>query len=134
MRDPKQILEESKTIAVVGASRSPEKAAHSVPRALQAAGFRVIPVNPNAGQLFGEKAYARLADVPEPIDVVEVFRPSEEAPAIARQAVGVGARALWLQEGLRSREAGAIAEAAGLDYVEDRCMGVERARWGITKA
>jgi predicted CoA-binding protein len=131
--EPHEILDQANTIAVVGLSRHPEKTAHAVPAALQAAGFRVIPVNPHADELLGERAFARLDEVTEPVDVVEVFRPSEEAPEIARQAVAIGARALWLQQGLRSAEARAIAESAGLDYVEDRCMAVERALHGIRK-
>ncbi|CAA9581123.1 MAG: CoA-binding domain protein [uncultured Thermomicrobiales bacterium] len=133
MADPHAVLERSRTVAVVGLSRDPAKAAHRIPQQLQGAGFRIIPVNPHTGELLGEPAYARLADVPEPIDVVEVFRPSAEAPEIARQAVAAGARALWLQQGIASPEAREIAESAGLDYVEDRCMGVEQRRYNITK-
>jgi predicted CoA-binding protein len=131
--DPKDVLERSRTVAVVGMSSDPEKDSHAVPLALRKAGFRIIPVHPTAAEIAGEKAYPTLADVPEPIDVVEVFRPADEAPGIARQAVDAGARAVWLQLGLRSDEARRIAEDAGLDYVEDHCMGVERARHGIRK-
>ncbi|CAN5224434.1 CoA-binding protein [soil metagenome] len=133
MDDPAEILERSRTIAVVGMSTDPAKAAYSVPAELQAAGFRIVPVNPNAAEILGETAYASLADVPDPIDVVEVFRPAEEAPDVARQAVEIGAKAVWLQEGIRSAEARRIAKEAGLDYVEDRCMGVERSLRGIVK-
>lgn len=133
MDDPAEILERSRTIAVVGMSTDPAKAAYSVPAALQAAGFRIVPVNPNAAEILGETAYASLADVPDPVDVVEVFRPAEEAPDVARQAVQIGAKAVWLQEGIRSGEARRIAKEAGLDYVEDRCMGVERSLHGIVK-
>ncbi len=133
MDDPAEILERSRTIAVVGMSTDPAKAAYSVPAELQAAGFRIVPVNPNATEILGETAYASLADVPDPIDVVEVFRPAEEAPGVARQAVEIGAKAVWLQEGIRSAEARRIAKEAGLDYVEDRCMGVERSLRGIVK-
>jgi predicted CoA-binding protein len=121
-----EILERSQTIAVVGLSRHAEKTAHAVPAALQAAGFRIVPVNPHADEILGEKAYARLDEVPDAVDVVEVFRPSAEAPDIARQAVAIGAKALWLQQGLRSDEARSIAEGAGLAYVENRCMAVEQ--------
>jgi predicted CoA-binding protein len=130
---PGEILHYARDIAVVGASRNPRKPSGSVPLRLQSLGFHIIPVNPTADELYGERAYATLADVPERVDVVEVFRPSEEAPEIARQAVAAGARALWLQLGLRSEEARQIAEAAGLDYVEDRCMAVESAKLGIEK-
>lgn len=125
MDDPRQLLERFTTIAVVGMSATEGKPAHDVPAMLQARGFRVVPVNPTADEVLGEPAYPTLADVPHPVDLVEVFRPAAEAPAIARQAVEIGARAVWLQLGLRSEEAREIAEAAGLDYVEDRCMGVE---------
>src|SRR6266540_3412685 len=124
MDDARQILERSTVVAVVGLSTNPSKAAHSVPAALQAAGFRIIPVNPNASEVLGEKAYARVDEVPEPIDVVEVFRAPEEAPEIARQAVKVGAKAVWLQLGIQSEEARRIAEGAGLAFVENLCMGV----------
>jgi predicted CoA-binding protein len=131
--EPKEILERYTTIAVVGLSRDPSKSAHSVPRTLQAAGFRIIPVNPYADTLLGEKVYRRLADIPEPVDIVEVFRPSADAPEVARQAVAAKAKVLWLQLGIVSPEARAIAEGAGLVYVEDRCMAVERAINRITK-
>jgi predicted CoA-binding protein len=104
-----------------------------VPARLQQAGFRIIPVNPRGGEILGEKVYATLADVPEQVDVVEVFRPSADAPGVARQAVAAGARVLWLQEGITSPEARAIAEEAGMTYVEDRCMAVVRGLYQITK-
>ena len=128
-----EVLERFSTIAVVGLSREPSKAAHGIPRVLQASGFRVIPVNPFADELLGERAYATLADVPEPVEVVLVFRPAAEGPGIAREAAAIGAHALWLQLGLRSDQARRVAEAAGMLYVEDRCMGVERAKYGVMK-
>ena len=131
--DPRSILQSARTIAVVGISANESKAAFAIPAGLQSAGFTIIPVNPRGGEILGEKVCASLADVTEPIDVVQVFRPSEEAPDIARQAVAAGAKALWLQKGLASEEARQIATDAGLDYVENLCMGVERARYGITK-
>ena len=129
----REILTTSHSIAVVGLSRHANKSAHSVPATLKAAGFKVMPVNPYATTVLGERSYRVLTDVTEPVDVVEVFRPSEEAPDIARGAVAIGAKALWLQTGLRSEEAREIAEEAGLLYVEDRCMAVDRAHFGITK-
>jgi uncharacterized protein len=119
-----EILAASRTIAVVGASRDPSKAGGSVPEGLQRRGFRVIPVNPYADTLFGEKVYRSLLDVPEKVDIVDVFRPSADAPAIARQAAAIGAKALWLQLDIRSDEARRIAEAAGMEYVEDECTAV----------
>ena len=129
-----RILEDYETFAVVGLSSDPTKAAHSVPAAMAAYGWRVIPVNPHADRLLGEQVYRRLADIPERVDVVNVFRPSAEAPDIARQAVAIGAKALWLQLGIVSAEARAIATEAGLLYVEDRCIAVERARHAIRRA
>jgi hypothetical protein len=133
METTERILRELRSIAVVGLSRDPSKPAHAIPARLQGAGFRIIPVNAQVDSLLGEKAYPSLRDIPEPVEVVLVFRPSAEAPAIARDAVAIGAKALWLQTGLASDEARATAEAAGLLYVEDRCIGVERAVHGITK-
>jgi predicted CoA-binding protein len=120
-----RILGGAGTIAVVGLSTHPEKAAHSVPAAVQAAGFTVIPVHPAADRILGQVAYRSLADIPLPVDLVNVFRPAHEAPGIAEQAVRIGARAFWLQLGLRSDEARRIATGSGLDYVEDRCIAVE---------
>ncbi|MEU6642125.1 CoA-binding protein [Saccharomonospora sp. NPDC046836] len=128
-----RILRDSATIAVVGLSRDPAKEAHSVPAAMQAAGFRVIPVNPVADTLLGERVYRSLTEIPEAVDVVNVFRPSHDAPAVARDAVRIGAKALWLQQGIVSAEARAIAEEAGLAYVEDRCIAVVRAVAAIRK-
>ena len=127
MRTPAQILAESRTIAVVGASRDPGKVAHTVPRQMLRHGWHVIPVNPHTAEIWGETCYPTLADIPEPVDLVNVFRPSADAPEVARQAVAIGAKALWLQQDIVSAEARAIAEAAGLDYVEDHCVAVERA-------
>jgi len=133
MDDTESVLRDYSVIAVVGLSRDPRKAAHAVPAGLQAAGFRIIPVNPEAQELLGERAYPSLAEIPFPVDVVLVFRPARFAPAIAEQAVAIGAKALWLQQGIYSSEARAIARDAGLRYVEDRCAGVERALYGIVK-
>jgi uncharacterized protein len=124
---PAEILAASRTIAVVGASRDPGKAAHSVPRHMLAHGWHVIPVNPYADEIWGQRCYPTLADVPEPVDLVNVFRPAADTPEVAEQAVAIGAKALWLQQDITSARARAIAEAAGLDYVEDRCVAVERA-------
>ena len=129
-----RMLEEFDTIAVVGLSSDPTKSAHSVPAAMQAYGWRVIPVNPHADELLGEKVYRRLADVPEPVEFVNVFRPSADAADVVRQAVEVGAKAVWLQLGIISEEARAIAAEHGLLYVEDRCIAVERARHALRRA
>lgn len=110
------------TIATVGASTDPEKPSHTVPAYLIEQGYRIIPVNPFADEIFGVPAVDSLADIDEPIDLVQVFRPSEETPEIARQAVAAGAGALWLQLGIESDEAAEIAEAAGLTVVMNACM------------
>lgn len=133
MDNTERILRDFRTIAVVGLSRDPSKAAHAIPARMQRAGFRVIPVNPFVADVLGEKSYASLTQVPFSVEVVLVFRPAEDAPAIAKDAVAIGAKALWLQQGIVSEEARSQAEAAGLLYVEDRCMGVERAVHGIVK-
>jgi predicted CoA-binding protein len=126
-RSSREILESATTIAVVGASRDPGKAAGSVPPAMQAHGFRIIPVNPYADELFGERVYRTLAHIPVHVDIVDVFRPSRDAAGVAAQAVAIRAGAVWLQQGIVSGEARHITEAAGIDYVEDRCIAVERA-------
>ena len=133
MRTPREILEQSTTIAVVGASRDPGKSAHSVPQQMQLHGWRIIPVNPFADELFGERVYRTLADIPEPVDVVDVFRPSEQAADVARQAADIGAKAVWLQQGIESDEARRIAEQAGMDFVQDYCIAVARAREQVSK-
>jgi predicted CoA-binding protein len=132
MDDAQRVLRELSVVAVVGLSRDPAKAAHAVPAGLQAAGFRIVPVNPEATELLGEPAFPTLAAIPFPIELVLVFRPARFAPEIAQQAVAIGAKALWLQQGIYSSEARRIAKEAGLQYVEDRCAGVERALYRIS--
>jgi predicted CoA-binding protein len=127
VRAPAQILAESRTIAVVGASRHPGKSAYSVPLHILKHGWHVIPVNPYADEIWEQRCYHTLAEIPEPVDLVNVFRPSADTPEVARQAVAIGAKALWLQQDIASAEARAIAKAGGLDYVEDLCIAVERA-------
>jgi hypothetical protein len=123
-----EIYRATRTIAVVGASADPSKLAHSVPAYLQIQGFDVIPVNPSAGEILGVSAVTTLAEIERPVDVVDVFRPSAEAPGIAREAVAIGARVLWLQAGIVSEEAAAIARQAGLTVVMDTCMGATHRR------
>jgi uncharacterized protein len=126
------ILTRYETITVVGASNAPQKPAHYVPAHMQAHGWRIIPVNPAATEILGEPVYRTLADVPEQVGLVDVFRPSESTPDIARQAVAAGATALWLQLGIASDEARKIATDAGLLYVEDRCLIIEQRRLGLS--
>jgi predicted CoA-binding protein len=123
-----RILTSYDTITVVGASRAPAKAAQYVPAHMQQHGWRVIPVNPHADEILGERVYRTLADISEQVGLVDVFRPSAATPDIARQAVAAGATALWLQLGIASAEARRIAEDAGLLYVEDRCLIIEQRR------
>jgi predicted CoA-binding protein len=121
--DQLELLRRARTIAVVGFSSNPTKPSHSAPMELVRRGWTVYPVNPNETEIAGLQSYPTLADVPEPVDLVDVFRPAAEAAGVARQAVDAGARGIWLQLGIVSDEAREIATAAGLDYVEDACAG-----------
>lgn len=123
-----QILRGSETIAVVGLSSNPMRASHEVAAYLKSAGYRIIPVNPNETEVLGEKAYARLEDVREPVDIVDVFRRTEEVPAVAESAIGIKAKVLWMQLGIENAEAVERARAAGLIVVEDACLLVEHKR------
>lgn len=124
MRSPAEIVRDARTIAVVGASPRPWRPSHEVMRYLLDAGYRCIPVRPDGDEVLGVPVVRSLAEIEEPIDVVDVFRRPEFCADVAREAVAAGARALWLQSGIASHEARAIAEAAGLDYVEDECTKV----------
>jgi uncharacterized protein len=126
-----RIYAQTRTIAVVGASADASKAAHQIPRYLQSQGYRILPVNPRGGELLGEHVFRALGEIDVPVDVVEVFRPAQEAPEIARQAIAIGAKALWLQLGIVSEEARRLAEEAGLTVVMDRCMGATHALLGL---
>jgi predicted CoA-binding protein len=123
------LLAAARTIALVGLSADPQKASYFVATYLLDAGFRVVPVNPRGGTILGQTAYKTLAEIPVPVDLVDVFRPAAEAPAIARQAVAIKARALWLQLRVVSPEAGAIARAGGLLVVQDACVKMEHGRY-----
>jgi uncharacterized protein len=127
-RELRALLGDVRTIAVVGLSSKPNRPSLEVARYLQEHGYRIVPVNPNETEVLGERAYASLADVPERIDVVDVFRRAEETPAIARDAVAVGARVLWLQEGIVSDEAARIATDGGLEVIMGICIRHVRAR------
>ncbi len=126
-----QIYATTKTIAVVGASADAAKPAHQIPAYLHRQGYRIVPVNPRGGELFGARVFRSLGEVDVPVDVVDVFRPAEEAPGVARQAATIGAKVLWLQLGIVSAEAERIAEAAGLTVVMDRCMGATHGLLGL---
>jgi hypothetical protein len=120
----RSILGDARTIAVVGLSSRPDRYSHEVAAFLQERGYRIVPVNPNEREVLGERAYPSLAEVPADIslDVVDVFRRAEETPAIARQAVAVGASVLWLQDGIVNDEARRIAEGAGLTVIMGVCL------------
>jgi len=122
------ILKMYKTIAVVGLSANPARASNEVSEYLQSAGYRIIPVNPNEREVLGEKSYARLEDVPEKVEIVDVFRRSEHLPGVVESAIRVGAKVVWMQLGIANEEAAERARAAGLVVVEDACMFVEHRR------
>lgn len=129
----RQLLIEARTIAVVGASSNPERSSYGIMQRLQQLGYRTIPVNPFQTEVLGERAYASLEDVPVPIDVVNVFRRSEYTPAIADQAVKIGARALWLQQGVSNEDAASRASAGGLLVVMDACIATLHALLRVPK-
>jgi len=129
--DLRAIYAATKTIAVVGASQNTAKAPHEIPRYLHSQGFRIIPVSPKGGELFGEEIRASLADIDEPIDVVDVFRPPAEAEAVAQAAIDAGAKVLWFQLGTESPAAVQLAEDAGLTVVTGYCMGALHGRLGL---
>lgn len=127
------LFDRSTTVAVVGASENPDKPSHKIPAILLEAGFTMIPVHPTAQEILGQKVYPSLEEVPVHIDIVDVFRPPAEAPGIAESAETVGANTLWLQLGITSEPAKEIAEASGLTYVEDLCIGATVKRLGYSK-
>ena len=120
-----EILKTSHNVAVVGLSANPERASNLVARTLKEAGFKIIPVNPGEQTILGEKSYAELAAVPDKIDVVDIFRKSEDVLPIVKQAIAKGAKAVWMQEGVINETAAARAREAGLKVVMDRCMRKE---------
>ena len=124
----KDILETSRTIAVIGLSSDPSRPSNSVSAYMQSRGYKIIPVNPNEESVLGEKAYARLEDVPEKVDIVDIFRRSNEAGAHVDEAIRSGARAVWLQEDVIDHRAAARALGAGLVVVMDRCILKEHLR------
>jgi predicted CoA-binding protein len=123
-----EILRQARTIAVVGLSGKPWRPSYGVAEYLQRAGYRIIPVNPNESEVLGEKAYASLEAIPERVDIVNVFRRSEFVPEIVEAAIRIGARVVWLQEGVRHDEAAEKARQAGLDVIQDRCILKEHRR------
>jgi uncharacterized protein len=128
------ILSTSRTIAVVGASQRHDRPSFGVMKTLMAAGFQVIPVTPHETRILGRTVYPTLADVPEAVDIVDVFRRAEDTPAIADEAARIGAKVLWLQLGISNEETAARAEAAGLTTIMDRCIGQTVTHLGIKRA
>jgi predicted CoA-binding protein len=121
----KALLKDTQVIAVVGLSDNPERVSYMVSEAMQLKGYRIIPVNPNADRILGEKSYASLADIPEPVDIVNVFRRSEHIVPIAEEAMQIKAKAIWLQLGVYNEEAAQLAQDQGMTVVMDRCIKVE---------
>jgi uncharacterized protein len=123
MQEMSKILKTSHTIAVVGLSSQPNRPGYTIPAYLQEQGYRIIPVNPALTEVLGEKAYASLQDIPESVDIVQVFRRSEDLPPVVEEAIAIGAKVVWMQPGTFNADASARAKAAGLKVVEDACMG-----------
>jgi uncharacterized protein len=125
-RDPiRDLLRSCKTIAVVGLSSNRSRPSHQVASYLQGAGYKIVPVNPNESEVLGEKSYAHLEGIPYPVDIVDVFRRSEDVPAVAESAIAIHAKALWLQQGITHSASAAKAHKAGLLVVEDACLFIE---------
>jgi predicted CoA-binding protein len=124
----RRILKSAKTVAVVGLSAEWHRPSYFAAKYMQQHGYRVLPVNPRYEAILGERCYARLEDIPVPVDIVDVFRKPEDVLPIARSAVAIGAKCLWQQIGVKNLEADALARAAGLDTVMDRCVKIEHAR------
>ena len=124
----KQLLTDATTIAMVGASSNPDKTSHGIMQKLQSVGYRVIPVNPRETEILGQKCYPSLSDVPEPVDIVNVFRAPDALPAISRETLRIGADALWCQFGVINEEGAKIAEEGGVTVIMDRCLKVEHVR------
>ncbi len=122
--DVQQILTQARTIAVVGLSDTPDRDSYQVAAYLQQQGYRIIPVNPRVKEVLGEKAYPSLRDIPEPVEVVQIFRRSEDVPPVVEDAIAIGARVVWMQAGIVNEEAAARAAAAGLRVVMNACMRV----------
>ncbi len=124
----RKIMEETKTIAVVGFSSNSAKAGYYVADYLQQAGYQIIPVNPNLTSGLGQKAYASLADIPEPVDLVLIFQRPQNVPPFVDEAIAIGANSVWMQLGISNEAAAALAREHGLDVVEDACMMVDHRR------
>ncbi len=132
--DPiRAILEKYKTLAVVGLSSKPSRPSCGVAAYMQSHGYRIIPVNPHETRVLGEKAYPALEEVPEPLEIVVIFRRSEHVPGIVESAIARGAKVIWMQEGVRHERAAGRARKAGLEVIQDRCILKEHARRFVTE-
>ncbi len=123
-----ELLRSAKTIAVVGCSKNPEKEAHTVPLYMKEHGYRVLPVNPTADEIFGQKAFDVITEIEEPVDIVCLFRPGPECDQVVEQALTISPKAIWLQLGITNTRAKELALAAGVQYFEDVCLRVEHQR------
>ena len=121
----KRILEENNIIAVVGCSRDPKKAAHTVPKYMKEQGYKIIPVNPFADQILEEKVYKSLSEINEPVDIVNIFRPSEQCLEVVKEAVNLKPKVIWMQLGIKNEEAAQIAEKNGIEVIMDKCFFIE---------
>lgn len=128
MPDTSEILRKYRTIAVVGLSNNPARPSHGVSSYMKSQGYKIIPVNPGHAEILGEKSYARLEDIPEPVEIVDIFRRSELVPPIVDSAIAIGAKVVWMQQGIQHEEAAAKARAAGLKVVMNTCILKEH-RW-----
>ena len=124
----KALLEQCRTIAIVGLSDKPHRDSFKVAQYLQEQGYRIIPVHPRIKEVLGERVYPTLAEIPEPVDMVNVFRKSEDTPEVVRQALPLKPKAIWLQLGIANEEAGRLAAESGIPYIQDRCIKVDHAR------
>lgn len=131
--DLQHILTTSRTIAVVGLSPNPDRPSHSIAAYLQGQGYRIIPVNPNAAEVLGERSYPTLRTVPERVDVVQIFRKPEDVRPIVEEAIAIGAKAVWMQPDIIHDEAAARARAAGLRVVMDRCLRATHREWEASR-
>jgi predicted CoA-binding protein len=125
MTEFKSLLEHTKVIAIVGLSKNPDRPSFQVAQFIQNQGYKIVPVNPNESEILGEPCYPTLEDIPHPVDMVDVFRKAEDCPAIARSAIAIGAKSVWLQLGIVSEEAEHIVKNAGLEFVMNHCLKIE---------
>lgn len=122
------VLQEYKTIVVVGCSRDPEKDAHKVPKYLKEHGYKIIPINPFADKILGERVYKTFSEIKEPIDIIDIFRPSEECLQVVKEAIKLKPKVIWMQLGIKNTEAAKLAERSGIEVILDKCIMMEHKR------